>query len=580
LIDLSLENDLRRCFFLPKNKEYVEVKIKILEFLKKYGEVLFVFFVFILLLARNPFSNRTLIANLEPYPDSFHYVDPALNFIKGKGLYIDRGFGKVLPTVPFLYATSLMPGYLINSDVRMFYFANVLFAFVSLGLFWLILQEVFSGRRFLRFFLLFLFATNYIFYWFPELAMAENLLIPLILGVTFLLILRPSKKTVILIPLLSVLIYACKFSSLSVAFVSPILLLGRILFYKSEVKGKTTSNEKTDLIRYFILSTVLCSGIYLLYEFLARGNNLIYNLILLFLDIFTQKNVSQAVGSTEKAYQFFSTQFLYQNGKEYLGWLVGNQMKLLPKQVSILPRFLALPALVGLFAGLFTKRKWLSVILLSFIFSTIFLMSLFYSADARYLIVAVPSSILGVGLFLIWIRESPFKYARLGYEVLLIVFLLLYCVTQASRLKFDVMLNLKYAETPWYYLSVKTADTYLSEHKREFNKEPVIISAIPPYLLDFYAKENFIVLPLSSRQEFATHSQQAWGNYSYADLTGVYQKFFEEGNPIFLMQYGLGDVDYLHVAYDQVFKDFTLKKVQEGCYSVCDVYQITGVIKK
>ena len=87
--------------------------------------------LFILLLAKNPFSIRTLIPNFEPYPDTIHYINSAQSFIRGHGLQIWRE-GRILKTtVPPLYSLVLIPIFLINIDARMFYFANVFLAFGS-----------------------------------------------------------------------------------------------------------------------------------------------------------------------------------------------------------------------------------------------------------------------------------------------------------------------------------------------------------------------------------------------------------------------------------------------------------------
>lgn len=545
----------------------MDYKEKIRSFLNTYGEILFVFLVFFFLVCRNPYSNRTIIANLEPYPDSFHYVNPALSFIQGKGLYITRGESKILPSVPPLYSLSLIPGYLINSDVRTFYFTNVFLGFLSVSLFLLILKEVFPTKRGLRFFLLFLFATNTILYWFPELAMAENLLMPLLLIEVLLLIKPTTRRTATLVPVVAALIYACKFASLSISVSAPILFFFKVLLEKKSVKVEP-------ILKRFAISVVISAAVYLVFDYVFRGSNLVWGLIQMVFDIFSPKKISEAIAGTEETHDFFSVQYLVKNVGIYLSWLVGQKIGVLQKSLAILPAFLAIPGLLGLFLSLRSAKRFVATVWLVFIFFTISLMMLFYAADGRYLIVAVPGLIVGLGFFLEWLERVLKERGEILYALLLAVFFVLYCVTQAPRLKFDVMLNLKYSETPWYYLSVKTFDQYLTEHRAEHKKTPVIISAVPPYFIDLYAKEEFIILPLSAIQEFGTHKQAAWGDHNYDDLPAVYRKYLDEGHPVYLTKYGLGSVFYLHDAYDLVFKKFTVQKVQDGCLSVCDVYRL------
>ena len=65
-------------------KKYISIKNFITMLL------LFNLLTFTLLLLKNPFSERNLISNLEPYPDTIHYINPALSFIKGNGFIVER----------------------------------------------------------------------------------------------------------------------------------------------------------------------------------------------------------------------------------------------------------------------------------------------------------------------------------------------------------------------------------------------------------------------------------------------------------------------------------------------------------
>src|SRR5258708_4209679 len=109
-----------------------------MKFLRQYWMVLLPAALFALLLFRNPYSDRNLISNLEPYPDSIHYISPALGVLRGQGLYVNREGRKLLPGVPPLYSLVLTIGFVFSQDVRTFYLTNVVLAFVAFFFFYLI----------------------------------------------------------------------------------------------------------------------------------------------------------------------------------------------------------------------------------------------------------------------------------------------------------------------------------------------------------------------------------------------------------------------------------------------------------
>lgn len=523
--------------------------------------------VLLFLLWRNPFSSRTLIPNLEPFPDSIHYLSPALSFIQGKGLYISREGRQILPGVPPLYSIALMPALLIKQDVRMFYFVNVILAFVSLGIFYHIVKQLFPSKA-MQFFLLFLYATNFTIYWFPELAMAENLLLPIALLAIDLLLQRPTSKIAIGVAIVAVAFYATKFASLPLSLVVPALFALRLFLSRKQPKLRKTA-------MVFAVGMLVSGGTYLLYEYMVRSNNLVGGLLNLFVSVFSpQQIVTAANNQGGGGTGFFSLGYVRVDLNAYAHWLFGYPMTVLWKQIGILPKFLAFPAMVGLLASLATKKRWPALVIITMLLSVMLFMMTFYVADGRYFIIAIPAVLLAVGFFIQWFSGLFRKHKRTVLLGLTVILLLTYTGASVKRLKFDVMLNLKYAETPWYYLSVRTFDDYLKAHRSEFKSEPVIISALPPYLVDFYAKEKFMIVPLSASQEFQTRKVEAWGQLDYEHLDDVYANLLQSGRPVFLTGYGLGNEKFLHDRFTEVTSRFTATKVESGCYDLCNVYQL------
>ncbi len=535
--------------------------------------------LFILFLFRNPFSTRTLIPNLEPFPDSFHYIVPAFSFLHGKGFVFEREGRTFKPSVPPLYSLVLSPLFAIVPDVRMFYFVNVTLAFCSFLLMYSIIRTLFSKKS-IQFVVIILYVLSSPLNWFPQLAMAENLLLLLFLEGVLLLASPLKPRRLVIAGFLSVAFYATKYASLPLAVVFPLLYTIKLINSKKlsrflDASISDASESRKISVRHWMYlfgSLFVFGGLYLAYEYFAKGNNVIGGLISLFLSVFFPK---PAVAGEGGGGSFFATQFIAQNTKAYVGWLFGNPITVLWRQIVILPKYLAIPSMIGLFASLIHKKtRWTGVFLLVMLLSVIAFMSVFYAYDGRYFIIAIPTLFLGMGYFCSFLYETFPKKKRYAdtFMLLLVAFIL---VMNAKQAKFTIGLNLKYAETPWYYLSIRTFDTYLHAHSNEFEKEPVVISPLPPYMIDAYADEKMLVLPLDPGQEFRSRLYEAWGDYDFEHLDSEYTRLLSEGHKVFLTKYGLGNEQFLQNRFAHLLEVFDARKVEEGCFTLCDIYELT-----
>lgn len=545
------------------------------------------FLLFFFLLLRNPFSERTLIPNLEPYPDSFHYIDGAMSFLSGYGFVIEREGRTIDPSVPPLYSLVLSPVFIFIPDVRAFYFTNVGLAFLSLWIFYELVRRLFS-HRVVQAFILFLYVTSFPVYWFPTLAMAENLLLPIFLTAVLLLTIRVTPKRALLAGAIAVTFYATKYASLPLSLSFPVLYAIKLSILSMQRKGKRNETlwakiqkEKQVWVSFF-LSLAVFGGAFLLYEKIAEGQTIVERLFNVFVYVFfPQPSIESA--TTEQIGQptvtrdvFFSTKFMAENTAYYTKWLLGEPITVLWKQLTILPRFLAILSCIGLVVTA-TRRstQFVALSLLTMLCSVMVFMSVFYVYDGRYFFIAIPSLFLGAGFFFSLLFDLFPKRQKLLSLLTLIVFGVIFILT-AAQLKFAILLNLKYAETPWYYISVRALDQYIREHNNVFPKTPVVISSLPPYLIDAYAKEEMIILPLHKEQEFRSHPEAAWGDVDVTNLIGEYRKFLSQGHPVLLMEYGLGNEGYLHQAFDAVVSQFSTHKVFSGCHDLCDIYELTA----
>ena len=251
-------------------------------------------------------------------------------------------------------------------------------------------------------------------------------------------------------------------------------------------------------------------------------------------------------------------------------------MRFLWDFTPIVPVWVGVLGLFGLIAGVFFKSfRFLCFALISLLFGQVIFISTFYAADARFIYHAIPTLILGFAISLSLASEL-FKRVKLQlvFFVLLFGLFAFYLTSNAIRFKKQIMLNLKYAETPWSYISIKKLNEYFTTDKIVGGKKPVVISASPPYLIDFYSNGNYHLLPLSKDQEFRSVKEIAWGPNDYSDLPKLYTKYIKDGYPLYVAKYGLGNEGYLHSSYQDVEQNFRLTEVVDGCYNVCDVYKV------
>jgi len=572
-------------------------------FVKKHLVFFAVLGVFLALLLRDPFSQRTLVPNFEPYPDTIHYINPARSFVEGYGLEITRE-GRTLQTnVPPLYSIVLIPLFYIHNDPRMAFFTNVILALLSYLFFYKILAKLvttndqspttihqrlstndyrLTTNDLIIAITLFLYVTNYFVYWYPSLAMSENLTLTLFMIAIWLLVKPASPLTSIGAGVLSVLFYMTKYASIPLTGFYFITYLVKIVTQVLHIKNK---KQRATLFRSYMGLLFASAGILFLlfswWEWTAKGSTL---LVTLFNTLFPQKSNAPSVMSGG----WFSFSYMEKYLPEYLRAMAGGvRMRFLWDDTPIVPMYVGVPALIGLVWGLVHKHTRLVACgLIAMLVSSIIFMSTFYSQDMRYLYHAVPTLLIGFALFwkniflvagrwsMVVGKKQRSPIGLVGIMVLVGLFGY-YSVTSAIRLKSAVMVNLKYAETPWYYISVLELNKYFAKEPPPTKKFPVVISSMIPYYIDFYSNGNYSLLPMSLHQEFRNSRKETWGNYNYADLIDLYRRTLYSGYPLYVHNYGLGNEKVLHEDFQKIKDAFTLELVQTGCFDACNIWKVT-----
>jgi len=553
---------------------------------------------FLSLAYKSPFSERTLVPNFEPYPDTFNYLTAAQCMIKGQGRTLCRGDElKLTPNVPPLYTYSIIPILLIKNDVRMVYYLNILLSISAFYIFYLIIKKLIQNPLIIAL-SLFLYATNYHLYWQPSLAMAENLLLPIFLSLVYLLIKPVSKKHIFVATILSLALYGTKYIAAPMSMVFCLLFLYKIIFTPVE---KTKNNKKQLFLPQGTLSrltaihlVIYCLGIltglisFEAYKIIFKAYHFLSSLVF---------NIGKPVGSaasTPNSFKWYSLSYIPKNLPIYLKSITGQSVRFLWHYAPLLPGFVAKLGLLGIviqirnqdelrnkkkFSGA-KKAKFFSLSIIAIMAISILFTSTFYPVESRYIYFLIPILILGFAFFLQELSQLLLKVKfpfikKYAFTLILIITGLWYVSQNILGWKNQVVLNLKYAETPWYYITVKENHNFFSQQNLE--KKPYLISALTPYFYDFYTQNQFTLIPLTPAQDFFHQPKDVWGDYDYSDLIKLYEQLINEGNSLYLTNYGLGNEQRKHNDFQKIKDHFELEKVHTACHDACNIYLVKRI---
>jgi len=534
--------------------------------IKKITQQLYFIIPFLLLsifLFKNPYSTRNLIANLEPFPDAQYYTTPPRCFLSGQSWKMCRLFDDkiegIKPAVPPAYSLALLPAYFLNSDVRNFYFINVGLSLSSIVLLWLVAKRFFNNKLITGVVLL-LYATNYFVYWYPTLAMAENLFLPLFLLSIYLLQNKVSTKNSILIGLVSVGFYATKYAYAPLTVLLPIIYFAKIILSKKESKEKLIQTSFVAIPAGLILSKLVG------WETLLSVLNQVTNGSLQ-----PQTNSTITSGSS-----YFSINYFAKHFTQYSKALIGESQRFLWDSTPLTEKWIALPGLLGLFASLKNHKQLPTklYLILSAIAQLLFI-STFYVVDIRYVYHFLPILILGFGFFIKLLSHSLLKN-KINFYAFITMILIIYLGSNVIRLKSVIMINLKYAETPWWYLSQLEMNNFFKEYETDMEK-PYLITLASPFLTDNYSNQNYRVLPLNDQQDFKSTMNEVWGNDDYEDLIELYKNKLENEQEVFITNYGINATSLFEATFKNIENNFTLTQVHSGCHNLCNIYQLQAL---
>ena len=532
---------------------YLQEKTHLYSGLLTFISTLILIVIFVVLAYKSPYSDRTLISNLEPYPDTLYYSTPAWNVVHGKPFSMTFNNYTIKLETPPLYSIYLIPFFVVTGDVRSYYYANLLLAIATIIIFIKAMRILFSGvySVILVSFLGFLYVTNYSMYTLPSLLMAENLSLFLVSVGIYLLVAKPSSKTAIFSPITSSCLVLTKLSNIPFAIVICLFLALKHL-----------KNKK--LLSIFLSTFLLCAGVSLIYfyssHFLEGHKNLSEG------SSFSMLNIKSRFTFYSKAIMGQRTTFL---------WI--HERFILPI-ISIL-------AGMGLFVGaLHKKYRFMTICIVMCVASLLVFMSGFQWVESRYIFIAYPFILIAVGVLLHGI--SHIKYSRfiVGSVIVLVIMQLIafkntgYIHNQRGIITFkkQIGLNFKYSETPWNYKAVEHFNSYFSANRKN---KPILATFLPPFYINYFSKKTYEYAPLSIYQEFFWMPKGLGHQMGIGSIESYLEKKFAGGQEVYLSNAYVGNLVEWSDELEKLKKKFNAKRVSTGCLDTCSIYRLTTPLK-
>lgn len=507
--------------------------------------------LYILLAFKEPFSTRTLIPNLEPYPDSLYYSVPAWNFIHGKGFNMSYLSYFVKQIFPPLYSLLLIPIFAIFRDVRSFYFTNLLLMIGSIFFLVLIIKKLFGNRVFDFFiiiFLLFLFISNFYIYTLPSYLLAENATVFLVAFCFYLLSTRVTKIKSVVSGGVGILFWLIKFSNFP---------LGLSFYFLYLLKTLTKENKKYFI--YFFPSMAVFGCLFIVNVLTSQ--------------VFIGHKNLQANTS-------FSIKYFQNNLKFYLENLLGQKGQFLWFNEKMLSPIATLLAVAGIVAGFFSKKaRVLLIYVLTFIITLVIFMCFFYNQDTRFIIALYPLIIILIAIFFNFVVGKV--QLKLFLSFLIIISICLFLVKgfnqrteemMITTFKKQIGLNFRYKEDPWYYLAVNSFNRFFAKNT---GTNVYLGTFLPPFFVHFYTNNHYIYLPLALDQDFFP------GKGGLAEKTGidsVYEKYRQlliNGKKVYVSNIFSNNLSRWREDFYLLLRQFNYRLVKKGCLDTCNLYEIT-----
>jgi hypothetical protein len=513
------------------------VKKQITNFFKKYTLSLLVLTIFLFLTVFLISDSNHFFYNLEPYPDGLVYGLSGRNLALNKGFQLVTNYGSSRVWTAPLYQLFLFSGYIFSSRIETAYVLNILLGIFGLCFFIKII-DITIKKLWLKILGIIVYLSHAVIFWLPTLMMSENLSLTTFIAFIYFYLEKNSIKKYFLSILIGMSFFFTKFSLIGVTLGS-LVVIG-----KEYLKFKPKQKKIIFIIFPFLI---------LIFELLLKSREI--SSLRVFNSIFEKGNI------------FFSFRFIIPNLIIYTKMLILNKGFFLWLDIGLTNFIFFGLFLTSLFV-LFKKKLWQKFWLLIVLFLAQFPLQLvFYVADARYIIYSIPLIVLGVT----WLVDAlPEKRRILIPLVVLGIFLQLFM--QRNLVRQIVADNLLGRSTAWQYEAIKHFNSVLED-------DSLIITALPPFLVDTYQEKNYRVLPLSYTQEFMNKKQYVWGDdIHYENIMETYRNWINEGKTIYISNSYITHHQDVVKDFENFKKEFTLKSISNGCENACNIYRLELLI--
>jgi len=99
---------------------------------------------------------------------------------------------------------------------------------------------------------------------------------------------------------------------------------------------------------------------------------------------------------------------------------------------------------------------------------------------------------------------------------------------------------------------------------------PLLITALNPFVVDYYSNHNYQLLPFSKQQDLFSQNKTVWGNYDYTNLTNLYKSLLDQSKQLFFTNYLVDDFKNLR-------KNFKTTVIILDCAEKCNFYRLSSL---
>jgi hypothetical protein len=477
--------------------------------------------------------------NLEPYPDGILYALSGKNFWLGKGLKLIFSFGEKTNWVPPIYSLLLGLSELAFPQPFAFYLMNVFIGIGTITIFYFLITKTTKTKLTQLLAMLVLLSHSLIFF-LPTIPMTENLTLMLFIAFIASFFIDGYKKYL----LLALIFVTALFTRYSIF---PILMAG-VLIIPLLFLQKVNLKKKLSII-FFTTALFLLAFLFLS---ISKINTF---------------GFLQSVLNNTSPWQ--GTRFIYSNLINYSRMLLFNKGLFLWLNIG-LTNFIFFGLFLASLIVMWKKKLWTKFWLLTVLFlAQLPLQLVFYVADARYLIYSIPLIVLGV----VWLIDALPQKKKILIP-LAILGIVLQLFMQRNLVKQLIADNLLGRSTAWQYEAILHFNNTLNDNE-------LLITALPPFLVDVYQTKNYRVLPLSYTQEFMNKKQHIWGNdINYENLSITYKNWIDDGKTIYISNAYITHSPEVISDFERYREEFNLEPITTACEGACNVFKLVNISQR